>query len=178
MTSLRNAKSLIPNHLLPWLEVVAIAAWGVLILKYWLTDKLNLLIHPDFFWLVILAAIGLLTMSFCKSLQLWHKIPPDQITSGEQHINVFPPGWSSSLLLVAAVLGFIISPQVFASQTALNREVTEILGATRTQPQTPIFGRLTDRRRKKMTMIRMTIEVESIEDAIQLLNSERLASRA
>ncbi len=135
MTSLRNAKSLIPNHLLPWLEVVAIAAWGVLILKYWLTDKLNLLIHPDFFWLVIVAAIGLLSMGFCKSLQLWHKIPTDQITSGEQHINVFPPGWSSSLLLAAAVLGFIISPQVFASQTALNREVTEILGATRTQPQ-------------------------------------------
>ena len=29
-----------------------------------------------------------------------------------------------------------------------------------------------------MTMIRMTIEVESIEDAIQLLNSERLAEEA
>ncbi|MFM8009306.1 MAG: TIGR03943 family protein, partial [Dolichospermum sp.] len=32
------------NKFIPWLDVVAIAAWGILMLKYWLTGKLYLLI--------------------------------------------------------------------------------------------------------------------------------------
>ena len=32
-------------------------------LKYWLTGKLNLLIHPDYFWLVISGGIGFLSVA-------------------------------------------------------------------------------------------------------------------
>ncbi|WP_341531192.1 TIGR03943 family protein [Nostoc sp. UHCC 0302] len=130
----QNPKSKIINLLLPWLDVLAITAWGILILKYWLTGKLNLLIHPDYFWLAILGAIGFLIVGFFKAGQLWQRRRYRDVTSA-QHITFFPPGWGSTLLLTAAVLGFIITPRVFASQTALDRGVTELLGATRAQPQ-------------------------------------------
>ncbi|MFM6044114.1 MAG: TIGR03943 family putative permease subunit [Dolichospermum sp.] len=119
---------------MPWLDVVAIAAWGILMLKYWLTGKLYLLIHPDYFWLAIAGGIGLLIVGFFKGLQLWkHHRQPDKANA--LHINVFPPGWGSFLLLTAAILGLIITPRAFASQTALDRGVTELIGATRVQPQ-------------------------------------------
>lgn len=135
MASIQNPKSKTPNQLLPWLDVLAITAWGILMLKYWLTSKLNLLIHPDYFWLVISGAIGLLMIGFFKGLQLWKRGRRYDAPSNQQHINLFPPGWSSALLLTTAILGFIITPRVFTSQTALDRGVTELLGATRAQPQ-------------------------------------------
>ncbi|MEA5576454.1 TIGR03943 family putative permease subunit [Anabaena sp. UHCC 0451] len=135
MNSIPNPKPKKATILLPWLDVLAITAWGILMLKYWLTGKLNLLIHPDFFWLVILGAIGLLIIGFAKGLQLWKQRRRYEVPNNQQHINLFPPGWSSSLLLITTILGFIITPQVFTSQTALERGVTELLGATRAQPQ-------------------------------------------
>lgn len=122
------------NKFIPWLDVVAIAAWGILMLKYWLTGKLYLLIHPDYFWLVIVGGMGLLIVGFFKGLQLWkHRRQADK--ANPLHINVFPPGWGSFLLLTAAILGLIITPRAFTSQTALDRGVTELIGATRVQPQ-------------------------------------------
>ncbi|MBW4635596.1 MAG: TIGR03943 family protein [Iphinoe sp. HA4291-MV1] len=134
MTSIPKTKSKIrQKKLLPWLDVLAITAWGILILKYWLTNKLNLLIHPDYFWLVIAGAIGLITIGFFKTLQLLQR--RREMTPNVQHLTVFPPGWSSALLLTTAILGLIITPRVFASQTALQRGVTDLVGATRAQPQ-------------------------------------------
>ncbi|MFN7350895.1 MAG: TIGR03943 family putative permease subunit [Dolichospermum sp.] len=122
------------NKFIPWLDVVAIAAWGILMLKYWLTGKLYLLIHPDYFWLAIVGGIGLLIVGFFKGLQLWkHRRQADKANA--LHINVFPPGWGSFLLLTAAILGLMITPRAFTSQTALDRGVTELIGATRVQPQ-------------------------------------------
>lgn len=122
------------NKFIPWLDVVAIAAWGILMLKYWLTGKLYLLIHPDYFWLAIVGGIGLLIVGFFKGLQLWkHRRQADK--ANPLHINVFPPGWGSFLLLTAAILGLMITPRAFTSQTALDRGVTELIGATRVQPQ-------------------------------------------
>ena len=54
-----NSQTKAPNKLIPWLDVVAITAWGILMLKYWLTGKLYLLIHPDYFWLAISGGTGL-----------------------------------------------------------------------------------------------------------------------
>ncbi|NMG06144.1 TIGR03943 family protein [Brasilonema sp. UFV-L1] len=121
------------KKILPWLDVLAITAWGILILKYWLTNKLNLLIHPDYFWLAILGAIGLITIGLFKTKQLLQR--RHEITPNVQHLTLFPPGWSSTLLLTTAILGLIITPRVFASQTALQRGVTDLVGATRAQPQ-------------------------------------------
>ncbi|NJM69417.1 MAG: TIGR03943 family protein [Scytonema sp. RU_4_4] len=134
MTSIPKTKSKNrQNQLLPWLDVLAITAWGILILKYWLTNKLNLLIHPDYFWLAIVGAIGLITISFFKTRQLLQR--RREVTPNIQHLSLFPPGWGSTLLLTTAILGLIITPRVFASQTALQRGVTDLVGATRAQPQ-------------------------------------------
>jgi uncharacterized repeat protein (TIGR03943 family) len=129
-----NSKPKISNQLLPWLDVIAISGWGFLMLKYWLTDKLNLLIHPDYFWLVIVGAIGLITVGFFKGIQLSKHRRLTEVNN-VQHFSLFPPGWGSGLLLTTAILGLLITPRVFSSQTALDRGVTELIGATRSQPQ-------------------------------------------
>lgn len=134
MTSIQNPKSKIQNLLLPWLDVLAIAAWGILMLKYWFTGKLNLLIHPDYFWLVVTGGLGLLIVGSLKGWQLLQQ-RRRTIAPAVQHITLFPPGFSSALLLATAILGLLFTPRVFASQTALQRGVTDYLGATRTQPQ-------------------------------------------
>ena len=120
------------NSLLPWLDVCAIASWGILMLKYWHTGKLSLLIHRDYFWLVIAGGIGLSIISSLKALELLRK---RVIVPNARHITLFPPGLSSALLLLTAILGLTITPRVFASQTALQRGVTDVLQATRSQPQ-------------------------------------------
>ncbi len=144
MTS-KQKKPLISPKILPWLDVIAIGAWGILMLKYRFTGKLNLLIHPDYFLLVFIASIALIFIAVFKAQQLLKRRRRDEIPV-EQHITVFPPGWSSSLLLISALLGFIISPQVFASQNAMNRSVTELLGPTRSQPQATKFTRRPEER--------------------------------
>lgn len=131
MNSIPNPKSQILNLLRPWLDVLAIASWGILMLKYWLTGKLNLLIHPNYFWLVITGGLGLLVVSSLKALELLRR----RRTRVAAHITLFPPGFSSTLLLTTAIVGLLFTPRVFASQTALQRGVTDSLGATRTQPQ-------------------------------------------
>jgi uncharacterized repeat protein (TIGR03943 family) len=125
------------NKLLPWLDVLAIAAWGILMLKYWLTGKLNLLIHPYYFWLVISGGFGLLIVAFLKAQQLLQRRRRDGEVIGGQHITLFPPGWGSALLLTTAILGIIITPQVFGSDKALQRGVSDLLGvgSARVQPQ-------------------------------------------
>lgn len=118
---------------LPWLDVCAIAAWGILMLRYWLTGKLNLLIHPDYFWLVILGGFGLLIVAGSKAWELLQRRRPVNNVAG--HITLFPPGFSSGLLLTTAIVGLTFTPRIFASQTAIQRGVTEFLGSTRSQPQ-------------------------------------------
>ncbi|QLE56509.1 TIGR03943 family protein [Nostoc sp. TCL26-01] len=127
-------KSQVPHKLLSWLDVLAITAWGVLMLRYWVTGKLNLLIHPNYFWLVILAGIALIVFGLLRAKELWQHHPRD-LTANPQHITFFAPGWGSGLLLIAAILGFIITPQVFASDKALQRGVTDLLTTSRVKPQ-------------------------------------------
>ncbi|MCC5638928.1 TIGR03943 family protein [Nostoc sp. CHAB 5844] len=122
------------NLLLPWLDVLAITAWGILMLKYWLTGKLNLLIHPNYFGLVVVAGVGLIIVGLFKMQELWQRRRRD-IVPNVQHMTLFPPGWGGALLLSAAILGFIFTPQVFASDKALNRGVTDLLGTSRIKPQ-------------------------------------------
>ncbi|MEH2086702.1 TIGR03943 family putative permease subunit [Nostoc sp.] len=131
----KNPKSKIPNLLLPWLDALAITAWGILMLRYWLTNKLNLLIHPNYFWLVIVTGISFIIIGLFKMQELWQR-PRRDVTPNTQHISLFPPGWGSGLLLTTAILGFIVTPQVFASDKALQRGVTtDLLGSTRVKPQ-------------------------------------------
>ena len=127
-----------------WLDAVAILAWGFLLINYWVTGKLYILIHPRYFGLTVGAGIFLLVLGGWKIFDLWNirktsrfsrKSKQEVNPIANQHINFFPPGWSSVLLLISAILALTITPQVFASQTALQRGLTESLPVTRTQPQ-------------------------------------------
>lgn len=122
------------SRLLPWLDVLAIAAWGALLLKYWLSEQLYLLIHPNYVWLTALSGIALLLISGLKALLLTASDRARQASS-VQHMTLFPPGWSSALLLMVAIAGLLITPRAFASQTALDRGVTDAITLTRVKPQ-------------------------------------------
>ncbi|MGA9379651.1 MAG: TIGR03943 family protein [Phormidium sp.] len=143
MTFTFKKKLKINQSLVSWLDVIAIIAWGILLLKYWLTDTLGLLIHPDYFWLVIFGGFGLLIIGGCKVWLLLKPYLKRKPKSGrnfippqsEQHITLFPPGVSSIILLTAALLGFLIAPRIFTSQIALQRGVTDTLLMTRAQPK-------------------------------------------
>ena len=123
----------------PWIDPIAILAWGILLLKYWITGKLNILIHPNYFALTIIGGIGLIGIGSVKFWQVVqaHTVESDQPKTSQnlQHISLFPPGWSSVLFLAAAILGLWITPRTFGSHTALQRGLTESLPTTRTQPQ-------------------------------------------
>ena len=76
--------------------------------------------------------MGLLVVAGFKG---WELLRRRAITPSLQHLTLFPPGFSSTLLLAAAILGLLVTPRVFASQTALQRGVTDTVTLTRSQPQ-------------------------------------------
>jgi uncharacterized repeat protein (TIGR03943 family) len=134
-TKRANAKKRSFAWLQPLIDILAIAAWGVLLLRYWLTDKINVLLHPDYVWLAYSAGFFLLGLAALKILQLLRQKKQGQSATTPPHFSLFPPGWSSALLLAVALFGFYFTPQPFASDVALNRGVTESLTLTRSQPQ-------------------------------------------
>jgi len=120
----------------PWLDVLAIAAWGILFLKYWLTGKLYLLIHPNYMGLTVAAGVAMLAIALWRAIMLLRRRLPTAISlPSESHLSLFPPGWSSVLLLSTAIVGLLISPRAFASQTAFQRGVTDNMTLTRIKPQ-------------------------------------------
>jgi uncharacterized repeat protein (TIGR03943 family) len=128
------------NFFLPLLDIVALGIWGIVMLKYWLNGQLALLIHPNYFGLVVVSGFALLTIAALRGSQLVAQMR--QRAAGRavtmpvgQHISLFPPGWSSVLLIAAAILGLMVTPKVFSSQTAIQRGVTESVSMTRSQPQ-------------------------------------------
>jgi uncharacterized repeat protein (TIGR03943 family) len=120
-----------------WLDVLAIAAWGAVLLKFWLTGKMPLLLHPNYVWLAITAGIALVGLSIWKAGQglLLLRRRSRQILPNPQHFTLLPPGFSSLLLLLVALVGLGFTPRPFSSEVALNRGVTESLTLTRSQPQ-------------------------------------------
>jgi uncharacterized repeat protein (TIGR03943 family) len=119
------------SKLKPWLDVMAIGAWGFLMLKLWLTGQLYLLIHPNYIWLAVLSGFVLLLASF---LEAW-RISQQRRYDTEAHVTLMLPAFSSSLLLVVAIMGLLITPRPFASETALHRGVTETLSMIRSKPE-------------------------------------------
>ena len=121
------------QRLIQLLNSLAILCWGILLLKYGITGQYKLLIHPNYLYLMFGSGILLLVISLLKIQQLLKTAI--QATETEQHLTIFPPGIGSSLLLIAAIAGLVIPPTVLASQTALQRGVTETLPLTRHRPQ-------------------------------------------
>ncbi|WP_414529406.1 TIGR03943 family putative permease subunit [Nodularia chucula] len=130
----KKTKISLQNILFPWLDALAVSSWGILMLQYWLSGKLYLLIHPNFFGLVIGCGVALLIIGALKMREVWRERRRAK-TTDLQHINLFPPGWGSALLLITAILGLMITPRVFASDTAIQLGVTDLLSTGRTQPQ-------------------------------------------
>jgi putative membrane protein len=123
---------------LPWLDVLAILAWGILLGKYWLMGQLQLLIHPNYVPLVAITSILLVFLAGLKIGQIDRVNKPKNLIDNIdpiEHITIFPLGWGSSLLLITAILGLAISPQVLTSQAALQRGIGESLPLLREQTQ-------------------------------------------
>ena len=130
----------------PWLDALAILAWGILLLKYWITGKLSILIHPNYFGLTLAGGIGLMVIG---GLKTWELIKLDRTTKQSrtsaannslritevEHVTLFPPSIGSTLMLSVALIGLLTTPRTFTSQTALERGLTESLPITRLQPQ-------------------------------------------
>lgn len=123
------------RQLISWLDVLALVAWGVLLLKLTATGQLRLLIHPNYTALVVGAGIVLLAAGSIKGWGLLQRRRGQKSSPAMQHITLFPPGWSTGLLLVAAIAGLLIPPRVLASDTALQRGIGESLPRTQTQTQ-------------------------------------------
>ncbi len=124
------------TRITPWLDIFALLTWGILLLKYIITDQLKLLIHPNYNGLVLVTSIILLLLATIQGLQMLRSnIKQKDGTKPNEHIILFPPGFSSSILLVVALLGLFIAPNVLSSQAALQRGVTDTLPLTRFQPQ-------------------------------------------
>lgn len=119
----------------PWLDVLAIGAWGAATLKFWVTGEMFLLIHPNYKLLTIVSGFALLLISAMRGWFVWRASRRNQPAPPMQHLTLFPPGWSSALLLVVAIAGLLITPRAFASQTAFDRGVTDSITLTRVRPQ-------------------------------------------
>ncbi|MEN9207843.1 MAG: TIGR03943 family protein [Gloeomargarita sp. GMQP_bins_120] len=112
-------------------DLLAIGAWGALLVKYWLTGQLAVLIHPNYFPLTVGAGLLLLGLTAWQGWQQWQERGrPRAWTEGTV---LLPRAWSRFLLLSTAVVGLIVTPQPFNSQVAL--ESGELLTLTRTMPQ-------------------------------------------
>ena len=113
-----------------WLEGLSLLAWGVLLLKYSFTGQYKLLIHPNYYSLVLGSGMILLVLGIIKVKSISSNRQPNK----SEHISLFPPGLGNSLLLLVAIAGLLIPPKVLTSQTAMKRGVGD-LPLTTIQPQ-------------------------------------------
>ena len=105
--------------------------WGLMILRYWWTGRLAVLLHPDYHWLAIGAGWLLLSMAVWHGMAL---IRPHK-SLNTSHIALLPRQWSLAVLLAVAVFGLIYVPRPFASDAALARGIADPVGLTRSQPR-------------------------------------------
>ena len=117
------------------IDIAAIAAWGLLLLEYWINQKLTLLIHPNYIGLSVVAGVLLIAIAAYRTWTLLQLRRSKQKLPEVAHLNLLPPGVGSLLLLGVAILGLVITPQPFASQTAIQRGVGEIATLTQVKPQ-------------------------------------------
>jgi uncharacterized repeat protein (TIGR03943 family) len=118
------------------LGLIAIAAWGILLIKLWLFGQMYLLIHPNYIPFTVIAGFLLLAISGFKT---WELIKRERFSNNNpnnlQHTTLFPSRLSSGLLLAAAIIGLVITPKPFTSDAAIHRGVGDNLGAIRSVPQ-------------------------------------------
>jgi uncharacterized repeat protein (TIGR03943 family) len=129
-----NPPNLRSNLRKSWLDIAAITAWGILLLKYAIDGTLYILIHPSYYLLVTVTGGCLVLIGILQSWRLYHS---KSIGDRElQHSSLLPPGITTMLLLLSAIVGLIITPKLFNSQAAVQRGVSsEAVTVTRNQTQ-------------------------------------------
>lgn len=122
------------KRVFPWpifLDALVLLLWGLMILRYWWTGRLAVLLHPDYHWLAIGAGWTLLFMAIWRSVALFRTTK--QLDT--PHIALLPKQWSMAVLLAVAAFGLIYVPRPFASDAALARGIADPVALTRSQPQ-------------------------------------------
>ncbi|MBE9137419.1 TIGR03943 family protein [Nodosilinea sp. LEGE 07088] len=125
---------------MPWqalIDATMLLLWGLMFLRFTITGKLYLLLHPDYMWLAHLATVLLLTMGIVRGAQVWlsYRQGRGPAPRSQEHIALLPRQLSVGLLIAIAVFGLIYTPRPFASETAFQRGITDVLGQTRSRPQ-------------------------------------------
>lgn len=139
MTSLSSSRR--PPHRLPWqaiIDCLVLLLWSAVLIRFAVTGKLFLLLHPDYMWLAHLAAVMLLGLGLVRTFQIWQSLAAPRNQPGfrsEEHIALLPRQISTGLLLGIAVFGLIYSPRPFTSETAFQRGITDVLSQTRSRPE-------------------------------------------
>lgn len=126
---------LIPPQILLWLDVLALLSWGSLLLKYHFTGQLRLLIHPNYAPLTIVAGSILLVVGCFRGLRLLTRRRQVADLETMLHSTLLPPGIGMFLLSGVAIAAHLIPPTVLASETALQRGVSDALPTTQTEVQ-------------------------------------------
>jgi len=119
----------------PWptfWDTVALLLWGLMLLRYWWSGRLAVLLHPDYHWLAIGAGWVLVLMAIWRSVGLFQS--QTKFDNGA-HIALLPRQWSLMVLLAIAVFGLIYVPRPFSSDAALARGIADPVGLTRSQPR-------------------------------------------
>ncbi len=124
----------------PWqalADAVMLLLWGLMLLRFTLTGKLYLLLHPDYMWLAHLAMGMLLALGLARSVQvgLSYRQGQGQTLRSQEHLALLPRQLSVGLLIAIAMVGLLYTPRPFASETAFQRGITDVLGQTRSRPQ-------------------------------------------
>ncbi len=112
------------------LDLLAIGAWGVLLLKYWVTGQLAVLVHPNYFPLTVGVGLLLVGLTAWQGWVRWREPGQPQAVAGGQ---LLPRAWGRLLLLSTAVVGLVVAPRPFNSHLAW--ESGELVNMTRTLPQ-------------------------------------------
>lgn len=119
----------------PWptfWDTLALLFWGLMLLRYWWSGRLSVLLHPDYHWLAIGAGWLLVFMAVWRGVALFQS----RITYNPAgHIALMPRQWSLMVLLAIAIFGLIYVPRPFASEAALARGIADPVGLTRSQPR-------------------------------------------
>jgi uncharacterized repeat protein (TIGR03943 family) len=128
------------RRVLPWqalMDAAMLLLWGLMLLRFTVTGKLYLLLHPDFMWLAHLAMVLLLAMGVARCAQIWlsYRQGIGVLPRSQEHVSLLPRQVSVALLLAIAIFGLIYVPRPFASETAFQRGITDVLGQTRSRPQ-------------------------------------------
>ena len=111
---------------LPWQAVIdclVLFLWSFVLIRFAVTGKLFLLLHPDYMWLSHLAAVMLFGLGTMRAVQIWQSFANPLSQPGfrsEEHIALMPRQISTGLLLAIAMFGLIYSPRPFTSEDRLS----------------------------------------------------------